>query len=118
MALAKDVMGSGVPAGMALALGGSLANTISAAGTLITDATDLTASKNIVTTVASGAGVQLTSMNAGESQIVYNATVTQLLVYPPSSTVKINQVAAGSAVTLPAMTVCEFHQVRDRKSVV
>ena len=115
MALAKDMMGLGVPPGMGSILGGQTKTGISAAGTVITDATDLTFSKNVVETVTSGAGVQLMPMTPGESQIVYNATVTELKVYPGTSSMTINQVTAGAAVTLPGMTVCEFHQATSTK---
>lgn len=112
MPLFRDYMGGGISAGTSKAMGGSLALTVSAAGTTIATATDLGASKNVVTTVsASTAGVQLADMVAGESQTVYNATTTPVKVYPGATTVGINQVGVGNAVYLPGYTFCEFHAV-------
>ena len=110
MALARDLMHV-FTGSQATALGGSLKSGISAAGTAITDATDLTASKNVVSTATEGQGVQLTSMNAGESQVVFNATGVSIKVYPSASTVAINQLAVGVGATLGPYTTCEFHQV-------
>ncbi len=109
--LFKDYMGGGISGGMAKAIGGSIATAVSAAGTVIGDATALTASKNIVTTVATGAGVKLYAMNTGESQIVYNATTTPVKVYPGQSTIGINQTTAGTSVYIPGYSTCEFHAV-------
>lgn len=111
MALAKDLMGAGFSAGQSLGLGGALKTSISAAGSSITDATDLTASKNVVTTATAGQGVQLASMSVGESQVVFNATDAAIRVYPGSSSAQINQLTAGAGATLPSFSVCEFHQV-------
>lgn len=111
MALAKDLMGAGFSAMQSLAVGGTLKTSISAAGSSITDATDLTASKNVVTTATAGQGVQLASMNAGESQVVFNATDAAIRVYPGSTSMQINQITAGAGATLPSYSVCEFHQV-------
>lgn len=111
MALAKDMMGAGLPAAAALSMGGALKTSISAAGSSITDATDLTASKNVITTATAGQGVQLTAMAVGESQIVFNATNAAIRVYPGSSSAQINQLTAGAGATLPSYSVCEFHQV-------
>ena len=84
---------------------------VSAAGTSISDATDLTADVSVLDSVASGAGVQLFDMEIGDSQEVYNDTTTECLVYPPISTSGINQIAVGSAMVLPAKTSCEFRKL-------
>lgn len=110
--LFKDYMGgSGIPAGMARALGGSIANSLTAAGSVITDALDLAASKNIVTTCTQGQGVQLTIMSPGESQIVFNATSAPLYVYPGAATVALNQLAVGVAGILPPYSCGEFYGI-------
>lgn len=111
MALAKDFMGLGMAPQLAASLGGQVKTGISSAGSAITDATDLTFSKNVVSTVTDGQGVQLTQMAVGESQIVYNASNTVLKVYPGASTTAINQLWVGGAAFLGPYTVCEFHQV-------
>lgn len=111
MALVREFMGLGVSGGLAQALRGATTTGISTAGSTITDATDLTTGKNVVSTATAGQGVQLFNMGAGESQIVYNATATPFTVYPGASTVAINQFAVGVGVLIGAYTVCEFHQV-------
>ena len=52
MATAADVMKGGTSAGQALAINGQVHPSITAAGTTISDATDLAASINIITTAA------------------------------------------------------------------
>lgn len=77
------------------------ANTaITAAGTTLATATDLTNVVNIVTTGTTGQGVQLSTGVIGDSQVVWNNTGNPIAVYPSSSTAKINQITAGSAMTL------------------
>ena len=98
--LAVDISRGGVSAGTSQAINGQVQTGVSAAGSVITDATDLISTVSVVTTVSSGQGVQLPSMMKGDQVEVYNATTTALKVYPDQSTVAINQLAAGSAVTL------------------
>ncbi len=85
------------------------ANTaITAAGTAITTATDLTNTVNIITAGADATGVQLSTGIIGDSQIVYNATATSKKVYPSSATAAINQIAAGGAHVLAPYTACQY----------
>jgi hypothetical protein len=104
MALARQVMGAGFSAGQALAIGGGVNATVSAAGTTITDATALGQAVNIVTTVASGAGVKLPSPAPGDEVWVYNSGANQLLVYPDVSTSKFNDLTAGASYILATNT--------------
>jgi hypothetical protein len=84
MALAKEVMGGGFSAGQARALNGGYA-TQAAAGSVITDATDITSS-NVVVTAADGTkGVQLTG-NIGDSITLFNNSASTLKVWPGSTT--------------------------------
>ena len=110
MALAKDIMGGGFSAGQAQAIQGTIASSVSAAGTTISDATDLTASNNYVSTVASGAGVQLPYVPLGDSCYVYNAGANALKVYPCDTASSINNAAAAAAVTCPVNTLMCFHR--------
>lgn len=110
MALAQDIMLGGLSAGTARAIGGQTKTGISAAGTVITDATDLTFSNNVLSTVASGAGVQL-QMMAGESQVVYNGGANGVKVYPPTALVAVNQLPVGTAHTLAPNTSAIYYQV-------
>ena len=81
---------------------------ITAAGTTITTATDLTNFINIVTTATDGQGVQLDSGVVGDSQIVYNNTLVSIKVYPWASTAKINQITAGAGHILPPQGTCLY----------
>jgi len=86
-------------------------DSVSAAGTSISDATALPADISLLDSVASGAGVQLYDSENGDSQEVFNNTTTECLVYPPISTSSINQIAAGSAMVLPSKTSCVFRKM-------
>lgn len=85
------------------------ANTaITAAGTAIGTATDLTNVINIVTTATDGQGVQLDTGIVGDWQMVYNATSVSIKVYPSSSSAKINQIATAGAHILAPYTSCQY----------
>jgi hypothetical protein len=111
MALARDIVQAGLSGGTANALQGSVKSSISAAGTVITDATDLTASFNILGTVASGAGVQVPQLQPNESLLIYNGGANQCLVYPGASTVAINQLGVGNAMVLARFTAVIVHGI-------
>lgn len=103
--LARDMMGGGMSAGTAQALGGTVSAAMTGAGTVITDATALNASLNVFTTVASGTGAIAYNGSIGDSQVVYNGGANALKVYPPNSgSQKFNQITAGAAFTLPINT--------------
>lgn len=81
---------------------------LTATGTGQSDALQLTAAINQVTTTASGTGVKLyASPAAGSWQLVYNGGANPLLVYPQTSSA-INQLSANSGVTLPINTGIVF----------
>jgi hypothetical protein len=104
MAIARQVMGAGFSAGQALAIGGGVASAVSAAGTTITDATDLGQAVNVVTTVAADSGVQLPAAAPGDEVWVYNSGANALKVYPDASTSKFNDLTAGAAYLLATNT--------------
>ena len=81
---------------------------VTAAGTTLATATDLTNAFNVVTTATDGQGVQLDTGVIGDSQVVYNATSVSIKVYPSSSTAKINQIAAGGGHILAPFTACLY----------
>lgn len=104
MALGWKVFGQGMPGPTALALLQDTATSVSAAGTNQATATELTAADSEVTTVASGAGVILSSkLAAGDSQTVFNAGANALRIYPPTG-MKINALAANASMTLATNT--------------
>ena len=110
-ALARDITRGGTSAGSAQAMNGAVGTGIAAAGSIITDATDLNATVNVVSTVSAGQGVQLPSMMIGDEVQVYNATTTALKVYPDQSTVAINQLTVGAAVSLGQFQGAMFRKV-------
>ena len=109
--LAKDIVASGMSGGTATALQGSVKSSISAAGTSITDATDLTASFNMISTCAASAGVQIPLLAPNESILVYNGGANAMKVYPGASTVAINQLAVGSGMVLAINTAVLFYGI-------
>ena len=117
MALALDIMRGGVSAGTAKAINGSINNAVTAAGTVIGDATNLQASTVRISSCASGAGVEVPDMLLGDSCVVHNAGANQCLVYPDTSSVAINQISAGSAVILPINTAMLFHKMTSTQIV-
>lgn len=110
-ALARDISRGGTSAGSAQAINGAVATGLTALGTIITDALDLNATVNVVSTVAASTGVQLYSMQIGDEMEVYNAGANALKVYPDSSTVGINALTVGVAMSLPINTACKFRKV-------
>lgn len=110
--LAKDAMGGGTSAGQAQAINGQVAGAVAAAGSTITDATQLNATNNTITTCASGNGVLLYNGVISDEMWVHNGTATNdLSVYPPTSTGTINQLTAGTAILLPPNTGALFKKM-------
>lgn len=89
----------------------SAGDTISAAGTLISNATPLTKASNNVTTAATGSGVQLYETPIGGRIVVRNGGNGTALVYPPTASGTINQLAAGVGYMLPAQSVAIFSKI-------
>jgi hypothetical protein len=118
MALALDIMKGGFSAGAADAINGQIKASISAAGTTISDATALTASTNLLSTVASGAGVLLPNGEIGDSVEIYNGGANTCKVYPPTSLQAINQLSVGTAVSLATVTAATFRKVSTTQWIV
>ena len=111
MALAKDIMGGGTSAGQAKAINGNVKTSISAAGTTISDATQLDTTVNVLGTVASGAGVKLFNGEISDDLWVYNGGANQVVIYPHSTSGIINQLSAGTGVTLAQYGTMRFKRV-------
>lgn len=108
MALGYKLMGAGMDLLQLASSQDALAG-ISAAGTTQGTATELTNGINLVATVASGAGVILSSkLAAGDSQLVFNGGANALKVYPTLG-MKINSLATNAPVTIGTNTAIEFH---------
>ena len=118
MALAKNVMQGHFSAGMAKAINGSIATGLTAAGTVITDALDLSADTNVIETCASGAGVQLFAAEIGDSQEVYNGGANACKVYPDSSSVQFNSLGVGNSFSLGTNTMAYCRKVSSTRWVV
>jgi hypothetical protein len=81
---------------------------LTAAGTGQSDALQLAAPVNQVTTVAANTGVKLyASPNAGQPVVVYNGGANPLKVYPQTSGT-INNLSANTGITLATNTACMF----------
>jgi hypothetical protein len=81
---------------------------ISAAGTTISDATDLASHFNNITTVAANTGVQLWAAPIGSQVIVRNQGANTLKVYPEDASRDINGAGAGVAVSVAAGSMAIF----------
>jgi len=103
MAYSSEIMLGGFSAGSARALQGQTETGISAAGTTTTDATVLTASANVLSTVAASSGVRLTDGEINDSVVIYNGGANACAVYPPTGD-SFNQLSANTAIALPTVT--------------
>lgn len=89
----------------------SVGAALTAAGSGQSDALQLAATINQVTTVAASTGVKLYSGGvAGDIQVVYNGGANPLKVYPQSGAT-LNQLSANTGITLPTATSCQFFAV-------
>lgn len=116
MPLSMNIMGGGFSAGQARAIGGTVNQSVAAAGTTQATATDVTGDNLTVTSGGSGTGIQLYAGNAGDSQLVYNAQLVAVNVYPANGS-KINQIAANSAHVLGAQTAAWYITVSSTQTV-
>jgi hypothetical protein len=109
MPLALDIMKGGFSAGSAKAINGQIQPAVSGAGTIITDATDLTASINVVTTVAASTGVQLPSAEVGDDCEVLNLGANALTIYPDTGG-RINALATSAGFVLATNTAVRLRK--------
>lgn len=77
---------------------------ISAAGSVIGDATALIASINEVTTVSAGQGVKLPDLASGQECTIINASGTNCKLWPPSGTQTIANGSLGQSTTISTLT--------------
>lgn len=96
MAIPTRLMGVGFSAGQAVQACGDVADTLTAAGTSNTDALQLSAIINRVTTTAAGTGVRLMLPEVGSQVVVINSGANALLVYPGTGA-QINALTATTA---------------------
>lgn len=118
MALARNIMQGGYSAGSAKAINGSIATGLTAAGTTISDALDLTADTNVIGTCASGAGVQVFAAELGDSQEIYNGGANACKVYPDSTSAQFNGLGAGNSFLLATNTMCYVRKITSTRWIV
>ena len=108
MALARDMM---VFLGdqRAKAINGTVAPTVSAAGTTQGTATSLVASINVVTTAAASSGVILPSCEIGDEVEVCNFGANAVTVYPDSGA-RVNALSANTGFLLATNTACKVRR--------
>ena len=109
MALAARMMQGGVSGGMAMAINGDVAPTVSAAGTTQGTATALVAGINVVTTAAASSGVELANGEIGDQQEILNLGANPLTVYPPTSA-QINALAVNTGFLLSPNTAVKVRK--------
>jgi len=78
-------------------------DTISAAGSIQGDATDMTETINVITSASTAQGVKLPTAAAGLHIVVQNTTAADIVLYPNTSD-KIDGGTANAGVALPANT--------------
>ena len=106
--LGWKVFGNGLPGLIVQALCQDAQTSLTASGTTQGTALELVNETSDVTTVASGAGVVLSSkLTPGDTQYVFNAGANSLKVYPPSG-MKINSLATDASMTLGTSTGCLY----------
>ena len=103
MALAHRMMTGGVSSGQAQAINGDVNSAVSAAGSTINDATPLLAGVSVVTTAASGTGVQLGNVQISDEYEILNLGANAVTVYPPASG-QINALSANTGFLLATNT--------------
>jgi len=111
MALAKQMMGGGISAGMAKAMNGTVATALSGAGTTQATGTAINAAFNVFTTVAASSGATLPSCEIGDSVLVFNNTGTNALTVYPDTSSTINQLSANTGVLLAPYNGAIFYRV-------
>lgn len=102
MAIPSRLMGSGMSAQAATNIAGDLNDTLTATGSTITDALQLSAASNILSTVAASTGARLPPAEKGAIIYVKNLGAQTLTVYPQSASGKINAGSVGDGVSVAA----------------
>lgn len=112
MSLQTDLMNAGVPFTQAVVQttfnqantpSYSVSTGLTAAGTTIADALQLTSIINVVSTTALNTGVKLPpNISVGQFVVIQNNGANPLNVFPPTSSGTLNGGSAGAAVTTAA----------------
>lgn len=113
MSIKRHLMGLGVPPQTASAIaGGAAGGGITALGTNLATAFQITGSFAGFTTVGSGTGAALPSVDPGDEVFVSNLSASQaLLVYPDSSSNTVQGGSAGAGFSVAANKSATFKKV-------
>jgi hypothetical protein len=95
MSTVADLMGAGVPAGVASQIGTTLTTALTAAGTTKADALQMAGTANFFGTVGSGTGAKLPAPSGSAPVVVYNGGANALLVYSYGTADTINALSAN-----------------------
>ena len=117
MALALNIMRGGTPPFQARAFNGAIATGLTAAGTTLATALDLTADTNVLGTVAASSGVSLPACEIGDSLEIYNGGANACTVYPNTSSEQINGLVAGNGFLLATNTACFCRKITSTRWV-
>ena len=116
MAWAKEIMQGGTSAGTAKAINGGVSASITAAGTTQTDAFDLNASINVITTAAASTGVQIPSLEIGDETEILNLGANSVTVYPASGE-RINSLTTNTGFVLATATAVKVRKFTTTRNV-
>ena len=107
-----ELIAGGVLPDTGNAYGGTGQDAVTAAGSNINDAFQLTAQHANVTVVGSGTGVKLFDFPVGTTCAVRNSDASDaLLVYAPNGTAQINAISAGTGASIAATEVGYFTKI-------
>lgn len=106
----------GIPPQVAKLIGWEY-STAAAAGSAITDATDLTSKLSVVSAADNTKGVQVPVASQGEIILVKNSANAVLKVYPSSATDTFNAGSAGAAVSVAAYAAAVIIRISGTDSI-
>lgn len=104
MAQAKNLMGVGVPAAVAQEICGNVANTLTATGSSsLANSYAVGVTVSIFTTAPGNSGARLPTANPGDTFFIANYDANTMLIYPATSSAKLNNGSAGASVSLATL---------------
>ena len=108
--LAYKLFGSGLTT-LTVASITDVATGLTATGSTVSDAYEVTFARNAFSTVAAGTGAILDSDSAaGDSQLIYNGGANALRVYPTTGA-QVNNLGTNNPAFLAPRTAAEFHKL-------
>lgn len=109
MSAGQRLTAAGLSAINAIAIQGTVANTLTALGTTQANALQIPADICKFTTVAAGTGAVLPASNPGDGGTVFNGGANALLLYPPVGG-KVNALGTNAGYSIAAATpYCDWY---------